>query len=388
MHPNSILVLTVLATSVLFSHAFHIAKHTAPHGFIHDLISRAKQNIDQNTGTPSSSSFQLFSHSSLRMVSDFSASLRQPQPRDARPQEDSSPEPSPEDMHDYYYDPDKHEMQWRKRLNKLMDKKNRMPEDGDEDDEGKDECGADSIAPHGAVAIALDYKGPMNTTSYIDKEYAFLRYAMGFSKKQIKDSKMGALEHFKYQFGIELDLEKAMHDEKMGTYTDEATGYVFAPLVYNVVYRVVGHSHMPIKCADATVISGGWILYSKSGMKVYGKAGGENGIMYDGYAEISSKYFVVLPATRMSTRVGYFSMVPFYYNMDGAGPFSGVVYNFDDDAFGWMDGMAHTKFMKDEYIKAIGRSMIMFPGRPRMMHGGKHGKHGKHEKHEKHDENH
>lgn len=417
MHPNSLLFLTALAAAVLLSHAFHIATHTAPDGLVHDLISRAKQDLTDTTTAQTASSFQLFSHASLRMVSEFSASLRQNGRGDGTAggsgpssaaaaggsMEEESPEPSPEHDYDHYshsnyYDHDKHEMQWRKRLNKLMDKRKLMHDHGDghdDDDNDKDECGVDSMAPHGAVAIALDYNGPSNMTSYVDKDHGFLRYAMGFTKKQIKDSKMGALEHFKYQFGIDFNLTNATYNETMGTYTDEKTGYMFAPLVYNVVYRLVGHSHMPIYCADAKIITGGWTLLSMNGMKVYGKAGGEKGMLYGGYVEISSKYYVVLPATRMSTRLAFFSMMPFSYNVDYAGPLSGVVYNFDDDAFGWMDGTTQTKFMDNGYIKAVGRSLVMFPGRPRMMADGIRPKHYDYDGHDdyekdgndKHDDN-
>lgn len=366
--------LALLCTILLITPTLCIyPKHVAPPDFVHNLLASAKQ-LSVRSARPSTLSTFFSSASSSssdddddNLLSHLSSVIHNKGGSDGMP--DMTPDASPE-----YGDGYRMKNKIKKRLHGLINPH------GDEDKyyHMKHKCPPRTMSPDHTGGVTTDYKGPYEKMSYFDPHYGFLRYGMGFSMQQVNESKYVALKHFKMQFGIDFNLEKAEYYEDVGAYHDKEKDMYFSSYIATPLSRVVVSSHMSLECADVTSVSGGWILSSLKGMMVYGKHGGEEGMMYKGEVHLTNFFSVTLHATRHSTRAAFYTMMPINCGLDGYCPMSGVTYNFDDDVMGWMDGLGIYKMMDTEknIMSYTFRGVVMSPGRfapmkKMMMRGGK-----------------
>ena len=199
--------------------------------------------------------------------------------------------------------------------------------------------------PERTVTFAGDYSGSRENLLYIDSTYGLFKLGLGYNEKQIYESKMETLTHFKEHFGIHVNLSTfKKHPEGLyyrqspnGAPEDDDQMDLFAPVIFNVTFRVVADSWYSTDCASTTALLGGWVL-SANNVTVNGTLGGETGIKYKGNSLFMVLYMIVAPGTRHSTRLMYYPIYPVNCERDGACALSGVVYSKDDYAHGWMDG--------------------------------------------------
>lgn len=366
-------ILALFCTFLLFTPTLSTyPKHVAPPDFVHHLLASAKQ-LSVRSARPSTLSKPFSTSSSAShghndhddVLSHLSSVIHNRAGRrgDGTPMPDMTPDASPEDMipddghADHYYTKKK----LKKRLYGMIEPY------GEKDAyyRRKGKCPPRTMSPDHASGVTTDYTGPYDEVSYFDPHYGFLRYGMGFSMQQVNESKYVALKHFKMQFGIDFDLERAEHYEDIGVYHDKQSDIYFSSYIATPVSRVVLDSYWPLECADVTSVSGGWIMSSLNGMKIHGKHGGEKGLMYKGEVHLSNFFSVTLHATRMSTRAAFYTMMPTSCDLDGYCPVSGVTYNFDDDVMGWMDGIGMYKMVDTEknIMSYTFRGVVMSPGR-------------------------
>lgn len=223
-----------------------------------------------------------------------------------------------------------------------------------------DHCAAPQN-PDRTVTLAADYSGDPENFMYVDSTFGLAKFGLGATDEDVAHSKKAAIAHFRNHFGLDVNLSKfSMHPD--GFMFSEETGMSFAPVVFNVTFRVVADSWYSTSCADVRALLGGWVLAADN-VTVHGTLGGEHGIFYKGHSIFANLFLVGAPGTQDSTRTEIMPVYPLNCGRDGSCVISGMSYNFENNALGWVDGSSVSYHVPGYDYQQVIRLVAMWPGR-------------------------
>lgn len=215
-------------------------------------------------------------------------------------------------------------------------------------------CGA-PMNPDRTIALAADYMGPMESVMYADEHLGMFKFGLGYTMEDTIASKVRAVNLMRKQFGLKIKASK-------NGFVETEDKVVFAPVVFNMTFRLVADSQYRDRCADVRALLGGWMAMGEN-LFVKGTLGGQNGTFYSGNSAFLHLFLITRPGTRESSKLEFVPKYPLNCHPDGTCILSGPFYNHEDNAAGWIDGTVITYDDEKMGFQKIIRLVAMWPGR-------------------------